>query len=381
LEGLIRQIASSIKHYGHSQITNTKKLIIMNSIADSAFLSSEERYYYMDAARAFALLIGIFFHGVIFMTSYISPLAWAVKNNQSNLGVDVFFFLSHSFRMQAFFMVAGFFAHMVYHRKGTKEFVLHRTKRITLPLLIFWPFIFLFISMLWIWGYQRMGYLKMNPSTASLGYWQIVIGNFVSGRWHEGGFPLTHLWFLYILTWFFISVIIIRFLFEYIIDRYKKIRSGIDSCITFLMTRWWGSIIFALLTTPGMWMMKNGFGVDAPDHGLFPYAASFLVFGIYFSFGWFLHRVPQLMESFKRYWKSNLLICIVFLGTVCVFFIYRIKHPDFQASITDPVIIKSISTAFNSLYGLGSMTAVFAFIGIMMVLFAKQNRWITYLSQ
>jgi glucans biosynthesis protein C len=353
----------------------------MNSLTTQNTVQIEERFYYLDAARAFALIIGIFFHGVIFMVSYMTPLTWAVKNNQSNLGIDIFFFLSHSFRMQAFFMIAGFFAHMVYHKKGANGFIKHRTKRITLPLLIFWPVIFLLISMLWIWGYQRMGYLSLNPSTASLSYWQIVAGNFISGRWLNGGFPLTHLWFLYLLTWFFISVLIIRYLFDYLIDRNNKIRISLDKYIALLMSHWWGSLFFALLTVPAMWRMKNNFGVEAPDHGLLPNAASFLVFGIYFSLGWFLHRGPQLMESFKKYWKSNLTICLFFLGTICTFFIYRIKRPDFQAGITDPTILKFISIFFNSFYGLASMTAVFAFIGIMMTLFAKQSKLITYLSQ
>ena len=354
---------------------------MMNSLVTQNAVLSEERFYYLDAARALALLIGILFHGVIFMVSYITPFAWAVKNSQTNLGVDVFFFISHSFRMQAFFMIAGFFAHMIYHRKGTKGFILHRSKRITLPLLVFWPLVFLFISMLWIWGYQKMGFLSMNPGTAKLSYWQIVIGNFTSGSWIKGGFPLTHLWFLYILTWFFISVLIIRWLLDHLIDRNKKIRTTIDKVIGHLMARWWGSLIFALLTVPCMWLMKNGFGVDAPDHGLLPYAASFMVFGFYFALGWFLHRGPQMMENFKKFWKSNLVICLVFLGSVCTFFIFRIKHPDFQTHITDPIVIKAIQLVFNSIYGLASMTTVFAFIGIIMTLFSKQNKVITYLSQ
>jgi peptidoglycan/LPS O-acetylase OafA/YrhL len=87
------------------------------------------------------------------------------------------------------------------------------------------------------------------------------------------------------------------------------------------------------------------------------------------------------MVSFKKYWKSNLTICLFFLGTICAFFIYKIKHPGFLAGITNPAILKFISIGFNSFYGLASMAAVFAFIGIMMTLFAKQSKLITYLSQ
>ena len=49
------------------------------------------------------------------------------------------FFVSHIFRMTTFFLIAGFFAHMTFHKRGAKAFVLDRAKRIALPLVVFWP--------------------------------------------------------------------------------------------------------------------------------------------------------------------------------------------------------------------------------------------------
>jgi glucan biosynthesis protein C len=89
---------------------------------DSLVEYNAERYDYLDASRAFALLLGIFFHGVCFMVSYLGPGFWAVRNSQTNIFIDFFFFLAHTFRMQAFFLISGFFAHMIYHRKGTRGF-------------------------------------------------------------------------------------------------------------------------------------------------------------------------------------------------------------------------------------------------------------------
>jgi glucan biosynthesis protein C len=333
-------------------------------------------YYYLDAVRAFALLLGIFYHGVMSMVSYIPPMVWAVKERHANIGIDAFYFVSHTFRMQAFFLVSGFFAHLVYHKKGTVGFISHRFKRITIPLIIFWPFIFLILNTLWIWGYQKMGYFSADPVVSKLCLLQIVIGSFTTGAWLKGGFPLTHLWFLYYLTWFVILVIVIRFLFDSVIDRNSTLRIGIDKFIGYLMTHRWGSLIFALFTIPAMWFMKNGFGVDTPDHGLVPKIPSLVIYGLYFSIGWFLHRSQHFMEGFKKYRKSNLFLSLVLLILICLLFLLQFTHPQVQTYMAKPLFSK----LFISIYGLTSMTTVFAFIGFMMVLFANTNKVIRYLS-
>jgi hypothetical protein len=333
-------------------------------------------YYYLDAVRAFALLLGIFYHGLMSMVSYIPPFVWAVKERYTNIGIDAFFFVSHTFRMQAFFLVSGFFAHLVYHKKGTIGFIHHRFKRITLPLIIFWPLIFFILNTLWIWGYQKMGYFSADPIVSKMSLSQIVVGSFTSGDWLNGGFPLTHLWFLYYLTWLIILVIVFRFLFESGIDRNSTLRIGLDKFIGHLMMHPWGSLVLALFTIPAMWFMKNGFGVDTPDHGLFPKIPSLVVYGLYFSIGWFLHRNQQLMEGFKKYRIVNLILSLVLLTIICLLFLLQFTHPQVQTYMAKPLS----SEVFSSIYGLASMTTVFAFIGYMMVLFGNTNKRIRYLS-
>lgn len=334
-------------------------------------------FHYLDALRAFALLLGIFYHGIMSMVSYIPPMLWAVKEHHSNIGVDAFFFISHTFRMQAFFLVSGFFAHMVYHKKGFAGFIRHRFMRITLPLIIFWPFIYLMLNTMWIWGFQKMGYFSADPVLSALSLSQLVIGNFTTGGWKSGGFPLTHLWFLYYLTLFFILVIIVRFILEKAVDRDLKLRTGMDKIMEYLMKHRMGSVIIAILTIPAMWFMKNGFGVDTPDYGIVPQIPSMVVYGIYFGIGWFLHRNLHLMEGFKKYRKSNLLLSFILLTTICVLFLLQISKPQsglFRSTPFYPEI-------FSSFYGLASMITVFALIGLMMVLFEKMSRTIRYLSE
>ncbi|MDO1448176.1 acyltransferase family protein [Rhodocytophaga aerolata] len=346
---------------------------------------SAERYNALDAARAIALLIGIFFHGVESLVSFLPPMLWAVKDAQTSVAIDVFFYVAHVFRMQAFFLLSGFFAHMLYHRRGAQGFLTHRAARIGLPLLLFWPVIVVSVQLLWTWGYQQMGYLAMNPAIAHMGYWQIVAQNFRSFIWMSNGFPLTHLWFLYYLLWFCAGVLVLRPLLAKALDKQGKFRQGIDSVISFLMNRWWGSLLFGLCTIPAMWGMKNGFGVDTPDVGLLPKWASFLVYGGYFTFGWFLHRQKELLANFKKYWKVNLCISLILVALVTASFlstVYQAMAPGQQAGTpaVDPATMQLMSMIYNSFYGVASMTAVFAFIGAMLTFFSRPSRPIRYLS-
>ena len=52
--------------------------------------------------------------------------------------ISVLLFASHIFRMTLFFFVAGFFARMMFQRKGARGFWLDRAKRILVPLVAGW---------------------------------------------------------------------------------------------------------------------------------------------------------------------------------------------------------------------------------------------------
>ena len=54
-------------------------------------------------------------------------------------------FPTHVFRMTTFFLVAGFFAHMSFHRRDVTAFIGDRLKRIALPLAVSWPIVFEFL--------------------------------------------------------------------------------------------------------------------------------------------------------------------------------------------------------------------------------------------
>ena len=94
----------------------------------------QTRYHDLDALRAFAMLLGIVLHA---MLSFVGWPVWPVQDiNQSEIyGIPILFI--HGFRMPLFFFVSGFFTMLLWKRKGTKELMSNRCKRIVLPFLVY----------------------------------------------------------------------------------------------------------------------------------------------------------------------------------------------------------------------------------------------------
>jgi hypothetical protein len=109
----------------------------VETIFDMSPKPNSSRLDYLDATRAFALVLGIVFHSCLsFMPVFVG---WAVQDISTSPLVGIFMTVSHSFRMEAFFLLAGFFSYLTYHRKGAREFVRARVLRILVPFVVGQP--------------------------------------------------------------------------------------------------------------------------------------------------------------------------------------------------------------------------------------------------
>lgn len=104
-------------------------------VADTA------RYHHLDALRGFAMLLGIVLHGLLSFT--FLPI-WPAQDIHQNTAVYGFIqHAIHGFRMPLFFLLSGFFTAMLWRRRGIRQLIRHRAKRILLPLIIgtvlVWP--------------------------------------------------------------------------------------------------------------------------------------------------------------------------------------------------------------------------------------------------
>lgn len=156
------------------------------------------RLLYLDNLRAFAMIVGVFFHAAL---AY-SPMAyslWPSANPEQHWAFDLFAWASHLFRMPLFFLLAGFFTALLLAKQGWKTFFNNRMYRIALPLLLFLPLLTVLVGFVVQFG---IGYVEQKPPFLQF------IQSFLSQA-EPTAMPLStmHLWFLYhllflyLLTW------------------------------------------------------------------------------------------------------------------------------------------------------------------------------------
>ena len=94
----------------------------------------KERFHSLDALRAFALLLGVALHSA--MSFMLPPGFWAVGTTDPATVPSMFVFYVHSFRMEVFFLLAGFFSHLVIGKRGLGSFLRDRCQRIILVFVV-----------------------------------------------------------------------------------------------------------------------------------------------------------------------------------------------------------------------------------------------------
>jgi glucans biosynthesis protein C len=270
--------------------------------------SGAERYHALDAVRAFALLLGVVFHAA----ESFEPNAasyWAIMDRAPSLALSVFRHACHSFRLELFFLIAGFFARLLYERRGPREFIRNRVSRILVPLVIGWVVLYPVCVYLWLLGSSLSGRLPMFgvPSEfAHLPAWQLTIGFFASFRFVEK-FDLTHLWFLHQLLVLYALMLIARAFWSRLGPRRAALEARVDRGFARLVAARGRTVALALITAPVLTLMRS-WNVDTPKESLLPHLPTTLLFGFLFGIGWLLHRQPALIECFRQRWRGNLLL-------------------------------------------------------------------------
>ena len=124
--------------------------------------AAPERLHGLDAVRGYALLLGVVFHGTL---AYLPGASvWVVTDEARSPALSAVFFTSHMFRMTTFFLIAGFFARMMFHRRGAGGFIRDRLLRIGVPLVAGWPILITTIGLAAGYGvYVKTGVFPTRP--------------------------------------------------------------------------------------------------------------------------------------------------------------------------------------------------------------------------
>ena len=242
------------------------------------------RYYAFDSLRAFMMLLGLVLHTALgYTTGSPSDMELPYQDAQTSRFFDGLVSFIHIFRMPTFFVMSGFFAALLYTRRGAKPFLRHRIDRLGVPLMVGWPVLaLLFVGAQYIAELHTSRFIVPKP-----------VGNF-----------LLHLWFLYDLLIFCFSACLIMELIRRIP---KPTRDRVLDLFGCSVNRLRGLVLFAAVSTVPLYFMESS-TLDHSGHPLRPLPILF-TYAVFFTFGWLLYNRRQAVDRFTTGW-----LCLV-LGT------------------------------------------------------------------
>lgn len=325
-------------------------------------LEKNGRLDYLDAARAFALILGIIFHASIsFLPIFIG---WAVMDISTSSIVSIFMMISHSFRLALFFLIAGFFSHMKFHGEGVYTFLKSRGVRIAIPFIIAWFLLRPMLVSAWIMGAE-----SMRGETNILN--ALKTGFATLGELPKNLFVGTHLWFLYYLLLISLSLVLLRYVISLHMPLQQKLTQIADKITHWLCNSRFAIVALAIPTVCCLWFM-NYWAVDTPDKTLVPQVPVLLVYGGFFLFGWLLHRHATLIEHFTRpSWdKFALALIAVICARLLVDFEMQLAHPHYAL----------LKAGFVISYAIMMWSLVALTIGLFRHFFDRPNKTVRYVA-
>jgi hypothetical protein len=318
---------------------------------------TENRYHALDALRAFALLLGVVFHAAESFGAH--NYYWAVVDSSPSEFLEWFRHGCHSFRLEVFFLIAGFFARLLLHRRGTRGFVHNRILRILVPLVVGWAVLYPLLVFLWILGKASMGQLGsmgVPPDAQQLAPAVLTLFFFLSLQFVKM-FDLTHLWFLHQLLVIYVLVLGWRSAWFGWVDRRGDRLRWWDGIFERVVRSRWCSGWFVLPTVP-LLMLMQGWSVDTPKTSLWPEVPTTLLFGFCFMTGWMLHRQPELLKVPESRWWQHLQIGILLMA-ITGYVSGQLPSRGYAGAGS-----LAIRASYGLLYGLMMWSLVWGFIGL-----------------
>lgn len=317
-----------------------------------------DRLHGLDALRGGALLLGVVLHASL---AFFPQQIWIVADDSRSIGAAWLFFAIHLFRMTAFFLIAGLFAHMMLARKGWRGFARDRASRITGPLLAFWLPVMAGIVTALVWNAHANGLVVPGapPPPPPTYDWT--------------NFPLTHLWFLYVLTLFYAGVLILRAPFA-ALDRNGGWGRAVDR-LTGALVGWWTPVVLAVPLALAMWLDPAWvafFAVPTPDAGVVPDAAALVGFGLAFGLGFLLDRRRDLLNRIAA-WSPLFLIVAVAAGA----WAWTLAGGPNLAPMAEPTADKALAAAVVAVAVYASALAA---TGLCLRFLSGRNPVLRYLS-
>lgn len=275
------------------------------------------------------MITGITQHAAL---SYVISLDfWPVYDTSRSFGFNILVGITNGFRSHLFFLLAGFFAHLLWQRAGLQGFIRQRALRIGLP--------FLF------------GTLTLVPLSGWLRLWATQQLPLAPGVWPTLFTRTEHFWFLEMLLILCAATSLILWLGPR--TPLTRCLSTLDTAFDWLLARPSRILTLVPLGMLCMWAHHNVGLVHDKGHNLTPPLRAILFYGHFFLFGWWLHRRAHHLPDLARHYPRYLLIAVL------SFPVFGIGYLIYQTpGSAHPLWLKALIIAASALYAWAAALAV-----------------------
>ena len=254
----------------------------------NTLLHKSERLHSLDSLRAIMMLLGLVIHSSVTYGAVNYGGAWFLKDpGTTHVSNDFIVFFIHAFRMQIFFMVAGFFGAMLFYERSPIKMIKNRISRVVLPFIVF--VLLLYPSIKFGIAYTNLifqgGPNAFMEALATLSSWDTLIPS-----------STFHLWFLYYLALITFVSAGLAFFFQ----KMNKISAAISATFNWLIVRPVLRVLFFGVMTAMVYYIMGTTSLATP----FSFVPDVNAFIYYFSFyivGWVLfkskHQLDQMMKA------------------------------------------------------------------------------------
>ncbi len=319
-------------------------------------LEDGKRIHGLDALRAVAMLLGVVLHATIAYKVEDDPY-WIYDKDYSNIIFDFVYFFIHSFRMPLFYLVAGFFCRFLYHKRTEKEFIKNRWTRVGIPFII---------------GLITIVPLSMFPFRVYFGVFRDNL------TWDEayrksffqlfGKNGVLHIWFLYDLLIFYVTVIVIKRLTR----KSARMSNIFSHFFQWLYQRKFNNIYWVLFFAIGVFAIlfnESGLFVKV-DTSLIPRKISYLFFyGYFFTAGWVINKRQDLLQKLIKNYIKFIVPAII----ICALLFYvesgNLLHSNQLIYFSGKFLAALLVVLFT-----------FGFTGYFLSAFEKQSKQLRYIS-
>ncbi|HZY78424.1 MAG TPA: acyltransferase family protein [Cyclobacteriaceae bacterium] len=328
-------------------------------------LTNTGRIHGLDVLRGVAMILGIFLHGAIAYKEGYHYGDWVFDPANTSWFYDWLYLVINSFRMQLFFLLAGFFARLLIVRNGVSDFIMNRLKRVGLPLLF---------SYFTILPLTLIPYLYTIHSREVADPWPILADFFPRFFTLRERYGFMHLWFLQHLLLFYVVATGAVMFGKY--TGADKIVANINSKLAGIKLKAAGFIFIAVLPLtlisilfstplPSIW---TGFVIPIPQ---------FLYYALFFFLGWILETHRGWFSSFQKGYKLNLAIGTVLSIAVLYYLnttVFDLTTKVFLPATDMRVILMKLVASFQTL------TLVVGSIGWFSITFSNPSAFWKYVA-